>query len=222
MRLPDSELGRAGHSGGPPDTPRRRATQKLDLACRSGEPGISAGEDRTEVKVASKGVYMSTPNYCPECGAHIQDVDLSVCVECDYEFDVSQKWWEPILLVFRWVVFIPAGLIGGMLVEVVVRLFVGLQQWLVGYPFDAPLGSLIAAGAAGWSFVAIGAGVAPFERKSAPAIAMAVLTILILGAAILVSIVGEDWMTVLLCLVGVVGVVIATASYIEDPYQKWF
>jgi hypothetical protein len=101
----------------------------------------------------------------------------------------QKKWWEPIANGFRWVAFIPGGLLGGMLAALLASVFSGLSSWMYGHPFDSPMTQLIAAGFLGYMSVFCAAYIAPIPNKSAPAITMAILMFMLYGIGILACVV---------------------------------
>jgi hypothetical protein len=121
----------------------------------------------------------------------------------------QRKWWEPIANGFRWVAFIPGGMIGGLIAGIVASVFIGGNLWLVGHHFDSPMSRLIGAGVVGYTSVLFASNVAPTENKSVPAIVMAVLMFMLYGIAILGSIATKDWFQVAQWIAGVTATAVA-------------
>lgn len=87
----------------------------------------------------------------------------------------------------RWLVFVPAGLLGGVLVSLIWSLFSVVTSWFYGWPAPSPWSPAAKMGNSflcGYAIVAIGALVAPTARKLIPAVVT-------LGAAIAFAFLGS-------------------------------
>jgi hypothetical protein len=98
----------------------------------------------------------------------------------------EQTFWErPAGIALRWVGFVPIGVLGSMLVNVLALLLFKALGWLSGMPPWAPWIQILSAGYAGWAGVALGAHVAPSVGRRAAAVVLATLISLLgLAAAI--------------------------------------
>jgi hypothetical protein len=107
--------------------------------------------------------------------------------------ELERKWWHPAVATLRWIAFVPAGLLGGILAGALAFLFFGASAWMMGFPFDSPWNRLIVAGVGGYTTVVCAAYTAPIRNKAAPAIVVAVLMFMLYGVAIVVNIADREW-----------------------------
>jgi len=130
---------------------------------------------------------------------------------------IEQKpWWEPIANGFRWVAFLPGGLLGGMLVALLASVIFGGNLWLFGHSFNSPIVQLFAAGFLGYMSVCIAAYIAPTPNKAAPAIAMAIIVFMLYGIGILASVIDREWFGIVQSIVGVVAAAVSMHGQITE------
>ncbi|TWT86643.1 hypothetical protein Mal64_34720 [Pseudobythopirellula maris] len=98
----------------------------------------------------------------------------------------------------RWVLFIPAGAVGGFFASCVANFSMGFS----GYSQDSPFVSFMVMVALGTFSVWAAVMVAPCENKTAPAVAMGTLTLLFFGFSAIALCSVHAWGDVLYCLVG--------------------
>jgi hypothetical protein len=126
------------------------------------------------------------------------------------------KWWEPIANGFRWVVFIPGGLLGGMLVAFLGSFVFGSNLWLFGNSFNSPVVQLFGAGFLGYTSVYLAAYIAPTPNKAAPAIAMAIIVFMLYGIGILACVIEREWFGIVQSIVGVMAAAVSMHGQIME------
>jgi len=126
------------------------------------------------------------------------------------------KWWEPIANGFRWVAFIPGGLLGGMLAALLASVVFGSNLGLFGHSFTSPIVQLFAAGFLGYMSVFCAAYIAPTPNKAAPAIVMAILLFMLYGIGILACVIEKEWFGIVQSIVGVVAAAVSMHGQITE------
>lgn len=126
----------------------------------------------------------------------------------------QQHWWEPIAIGFRWVAFIPGGLVVGLTVVIAAQYI-----WADDSIF-APITDLVLAGALGYTTVMSAAFIAPTPNKAVPAIVMAVLLFMLYGVAVLACAVDGNWLGIIQSAVGVTATAVAMRDYIVESSNQ--
>ncbi len=121
----------------------------------------------------------------------------------------------PVLDVLRWVLFVPAGVVVGLLASFCMTAMIEFNWVSFGPPLDhlaTPFMLLLSAAVGGWSVIWGGVLLAPSERKLVPAIIMGALWIPWLLFALITHI-GDGWMVLTQCSISIVVAVISVIYF---------
>lgn len=115
-----------------------------------------------------------------------------------------------IISVLRWLTFIPAAIIVGILAYWAAYYFFGFTSWIAGMRFDAPINIFLACGICGWAQIQAGIYVSPAANKYHPALILATLVILLTLLSIVTGLIQHQWMEVARAVCVAVGTIIGT------------
>lgn len=118
--------------------------------------------------------------------------------------------------IIRWVLFIPLGFLGGIILSAMFGYFINGASWLIGAATDTPLDGFLAQAVAAYSTVSIGAIVSPIESKTIPATIMATLMIGLYIFCIIGFSIGHDWLKVAECSIGFLVTIVAAIMKAYD------
>lgn len=98
---------------------------------------------------------------------------------------------HPLLVTFRWVAFIPGGILIGALGSTLILAFLGGSG-----PDNTPIRDILSCLAFGYFGVSVGAKIAPCPSKVVPGTVLATLLVLLGVATIILSVIDREWVGV--------------------------
>lgn len=120
----------------------------------------------------------------------------------------------------RWILFIPAGILGGVVLGLVSLVVGGATSWLLGLPFYSPGNTLLSAAVSGYVSICSAAYIAPSTSKAIPSIVMAIPLFAVNGTGIILYLTKHEWIHLAEGIVMVIGTAVSMYEHITETQQS--